>query len=598
MPHPGPDLQQAALRQRGAADQGDGRDPASARLHGRLPVDDGAGDVHHQWRRARRRQPAGPLAGRLLRQGRGSQLGSRPVHRQGDPEPRRLARVRDVEPGPPLGEGGPQAEDRGDHVPASGGLRARRGDRGPVRRSRQQPGAPLHRVDARQGPDEYQGRGPHRGLQEAPPRRSAHRRQRAAAGGEPLLQLPPLRPGTRRALQVQQEARRHRRPHGLRAAPRGRHQPAPRTDDHARGHRRDRRAADHPQQRGRPAGRHRPPRQPPHPRERRADPERLPDRAPPHGAGGPGADDDPGDRQGNPERAHQHPAGLGRDEGVLRRKPALPVHGPDEPARGAHEQAATLRAGPGRALARACRLRRPRRPPQPLRPHLPDRDAGRPEHRPHRLAGDVRPDQRLRLHRDAVPQGPPEHRVGRPGPRVVRGRRRPGRQGRRGRGPEGPAALRHRCGGAEAPEGAGIPDPPRRHRRDRLSRRGRGGGAPRRPGELRPRRGRALHGQPRAVPLPGHLPGGRAGPDRVHGRQPQAGRLGRDGPHPVPRARRREPRPDGLEHAAPGRPAAGARGADRGHGHGASRGPGLGPGAARPRGRGRDVGDRRPDPRR
>ena len=41
----------------------------------------------------------------------------------------------------------------------------------------------------------------------------------------------------------------------------------------------------------------------------------------------------------------------------------------------------------------------------PLRPHLPDRDAGRPEHRPDRLAGDLRPDQRVRLHRDALPQG-------------------------------------------------------------------------------------------------------------------------------------------------------------------------------------------------
>ena len=40
---------------------------------------------------------------------------------------------------------------------------------------------------------------------------------------------------------------------------------------------------------------------------------------------------------------------------------------------------------------------------QPLRPHLPDRDAGRPEHRPDRLAGDLRPDQRVRLHRDALP---------------------------------------------------------------------------------------------------------------------------------------------------------------------------------------------------
>ena len=47
-----------------------------------------------------------------------------------------------------------------------------------------------------------------------------------------------------------------------------------------------------------------------------------------------------------------------------------------------------------------------------------------------------------------------------------------------------------------------------------------------------------------------------APPDRVHGRQPQAGRLGCDRADPVPRARRRQPRADGLEHAAPGGAAA------------------------------------------
>ena len=41
----------------------------------------------------------------------------------------------------------------------------------------------------------------------------------------------------------------------------------------------------------------------------------------------------------------------------------------------------------------------------PLRAHLPDRDAGRPEHRPDRVALDLRARERLRLHRDAVPRG-------------------------------------------------------------------------------------------------------------------------------------------------------------------------------------------------
>ena len=68
-------------------------------------------------------------------------------------------------------------------------------------------------------------------------------------------------------------------------------------------------------------------------------------------------------------------------------------------------EAAPQRARPRRPVARARRVRRPRRAPQPLRPHLPDRDARRSEHRPDRLARHVRPDQQLRLHRDAVPQG-------------------------------------------------------------------------------------------------------------------------------------------------------------------------------------------------
>ena len=44
-------------------------------------------------------------------------------------------------------------------------------------------------------------------------------------------------------------------------------------------------------------------------------------------------------------------------------------------------------------------------------------------------------------------------------------------------------------------------------------------------------------------------------PRRLHGRVAEAARLGRCGAHPVPRERRREPRADGLQHAAPGRAA-------------------------------------------
>ena len=166
----------------------------------------------------------------------------------------------------------------------------------------------------------------------------------------------------------------------------------------------------------------------------------------------------------------------------------------------------------------------------------------------------------------------------------LHGRGRPRRQGRRRRRPEGRAAHRGRRGGAQEAEGAGLPDPPRRHRRDRLPRRRRGRGALGRPGE-RARSTSSGHFITERVPCRyrDQLPRGRARPDRVHGRQPQAGRLGRDGADPVPRARRREPRPDGLEHAAPGRAAPGARGPDRGHRHGAPRGARLGPGRRRPR---------------
>ncbi len=70
-----------------------------------------------------------------------------------------------------------------------------------------------------------------------------------------------------------------------------------------------------------------------------------------------------------------------------------------------HAQAARLGPRPGRPDARARRLRSPRRAPDALRPGLPDRDAGRPEHRPDQLARAVRAAQRVRLPRDAVPPG-------------------------------------------------------------------------------------------------------------------------------------------------------------------------------------------------
>ena len=100
------------------------------------------------------------------------------------------------------------------------------------------------------------------------------------------------------------------------------------------------------------------------------------------------------------------------------------------PLVGDHPQAAPVGAGAGRSDARARRVRGARRAPDALRPHLPDRDAGRPEYRPDQLARDLCPGQPVRLYRKPVPQGQ-------------------GRQGhRRGHLPvgDGRGALQHRPG--------------------------------------------------------------------------------------------------------------------------------------------------------
>ena len=64
-------------------------------------------------------------------------------------------------------------------------------------------------------------------------------------------------------------------------------------------------------------------------------------------------------------------------------------------------------------------------------------------------------------------------------------------------------------------------------------------------------------------------------PRRLHGRVAEAGHLGRRGADPVPRERRRQPRADGLQHAAPGGAAGEVRGAAGRHRHGGDRRPRL-----------------------
>ncbi len=68
----------------------------------------------------------------------------------------------------------------------------------------------------------------------------------------------------------------------------------------------------------------------------------------------------------------------------------------------------------------------------------------------------------------------------------------------------------------------------------------------------------------------------RPGRGRLHGRVAQAGGLGGHRPHPLPGARRRQPRPHGLQHAAPGGPSAALRGPAGGHRGGDARRPRLG----------------------
>ena len=173
----------------------------------------------------------------------------------------------------------------------------------------------------------------------------------------------------------------------------------------------------------RPRRRHRQPRQPPCARRRRAAGEPVPHRPRAHGAGDQGEDvGPPGHRLGDAARPDQLQAGHRGDQGVLRLVAALAVHGPDEPAVGGHPQAAPVGPRTGRPVARAGGLRGARRPRHALRPHLPDRDAGRPEHRPHLVARDLRADQRLRVHREPVQEGRQRPRA-RPLPDPEGGRR-------------------------------------------------------------------------------------------------------------------------------------------------------------------------------
>ncbi len=253
---------------------------------------------------------------------------------------------------------------------------------------------------------------------------------------------------------------------------------------------------------GRPRAdrRHRQPRQSPGAFGRRADGEPVPHRPAAHGAGDPRAHGLGRYRHRDAARPDQRQAGGGGGARILRLVAAFAVHGPDQPAVRGDAQAASVRARAGRSDPRARGLRGARRASDALRPHLPDRDAGRPEHRPDQLAGHLRQGQQVRLHRDAVHAG----------------------EGRRG------------AEGTALPLGDG------------------GGEAGRRPGRRADGRRRQIHRGPGVGAQAGRLPSGAAGGRDRDRRVAEAAGVGGGGADPVPGERRRQPRADGLQHAASG----------------------------------------------
>ncbi len=529
VPREGPDLRAPADGDRRVHQPRDGRDPRAVGVHGRLPVDDRAGDVRDQRHRARGRHAARALARRLSDGAEGPREAG--VHRQPDARPRVMAGAGDRQEGQGLRPHRPQAQAAGDGAAAGDGVRERRGDPQAVR------GLAVHPQHDRvrhRGHAHRRGRAD-RAVQEAASGRAAERGQREGAAQPAVLRPQALRPHTRRPLQAQLAAgsrHRHRHAHAhARRHPRAgaRAGVAAQATGHPRAAGRGRDQGlrgggdvDAARARRRAPRRVRALRQPPSAHRRRVDPGGVPHRAVPHGARGARAFDDRGRRHDHAADDHQHPSGGGGAEGVLRLLAAVAVHGSDQLAGGPDPPPTSVRAGRGWAHARARADRGSRRAPDPLWAHVPDRDTRGTEHRVDRLAELVRGGLRVRIRHD-----PLSRRQGRRGDREGRA---PGRDPGRG----APDRAGQHARGCEDGQAQGHRDPV-------------------------PYAGRAVRdGRPQ-----GRRPGRRLA---------RADLVGGDRDDPVPRARRRQPCADGLEHAAPGRAAAEGRRAAGGHGHGASRG--------------------------
>ena len=193
------DLLGPAVRDGRVHEQHDRRDQEPDGVHGRLPADDQQGHLRHQRHRACRGVPAGPVAGRLLRQVAGQDVRQGHLRLQDHPVARCLARVRDRQARPGRRPRRPQAQAVG-HGPAQGPRLGRRQDPRGVRRLRVDP------RDPREGPHGRPQGGPARHLPQAAPGRAPHRGGRADAARQPLLQPEALRPRQGRPLQGEQEA--------------------------------------------------------------------------------------------------------------------------------------------------------------------------------------------------------------------------------------------------------------------------------------------------------------------------------------------------------------------------------------------------------
>ncbi len=321
------DLRRPALRQRRVHEPPHGRDQDPDGVHGRLPAHDREGHLHHQRHRARRGVPARALARRLLRPHPREALRQGHLLRAHHPEPRRLARVRDRQARPGRRAHRPQAQAVGHGLP-QGARDDQRGDPRGVQ------GLPVDRPDPREGCHPHQGRGAQGHLPQAPAGRAGRRRGRARAPRQLLLQPQALRPREGRSLQDQPQARPRRRHQAVGAHDRGHHRDhqVPRRVarhhlagcQHRRERRRDDRGRARRQEGGCPPrrGRHRPLRQPPHPRRRRAHPEPGAHGTVPHGARRARAHDHAGHRGDNPPDPDQRAPRRRRDQGVLRHEPA------------------------------------------------------------------------------------------------------------------------------------------------------------------------------------------------------------------------------------------------------------------------------------